>query len=204
MLKIYHVPLTRSVRILWLAKELGLPHEVIAMPFDPAVMHGAAYLKVNPRGKVPAIDDDGFVLTESGAILQYLMGKYGAGRLGPDAPPGSSAQARFAEWLWFAEGTLMPHLGTLVRQRRAPEERRDAATIAHASAKANELLAFLEGALGEDGYAMGPEFSAADIMLGYSVWLAGELGLVNARYSAVRGYLERLLKREGFRAALGM
>jgi glutathione S-transferase len=202
MLKIHHVPGTRSVRILWLVKELGLPHEVAAMPFDPAVLHGAAYLKVNPRGKVPAIDDDGFVLTESGAIAQYLLAKYGAGRLGADAPPGSEAQARFSEWLWFAEGTLMPHLGNLVRQHRMPAERRDAATMAQATAKAHELLAFLDGALGEGGYAMGAAFSAADIMLGYSVWLAGELGLVDARHAAVRGYLERLLARDAFRAAL--
>jgi glutathione S-transferase len=204
VLKVYHVAGTRSVRTLWLVKELGLPHQVIAMPFDPKVMHGADYLRINPLGKVPTIDDEGFVLSESGAITQYLLAKFGEGRLEPSPrpSPGSSAHGRFLQWLYFPEATMMPHLGTLVRQRRAPVHRRDTATVDHAIGKANELLVFCNDALGSNDHILGPEFTAADIMLGYSLSLADHLELVDERFPNIRVYLERLRARPAFQYAL--
>ncbi len=164
MLKVYHVSGTRSVRTLWLLKELGLAHQTVAMPFDHHVMHGPGYLAVNPLGKVPAIEDDGFVLTESGAITQYLLARYGQGRLEPSPrpEPGSPDHGRFLQWLHFPEATMMPPLGTLVRQRRMAEDRRDRATVDHAVGKAAEMLAFCDAALRPGGYVLGPAFTAAD------------------------------------------
>jgi glutathione S-transferase len=169
MLKIYHVTGTRSVRTLWLVKELGLAHQVVAMPFDHKVMHGPEYLRINPLGKVPAIDDEGFVLTESGAITQYLLAKFGGGRLelSPKPQAGSPEHGRFLQWLHFPEATMMPQLGILVRQRRAAEDRRDPHTVDHAVGKATEMLAFSNAALQSATYILGPDFTAADIMLGY-------------------------------------
>ena len=120
MLTVYHVTGTRSVRILWLLNELGLPYETVAMPFDHHILHGEAYLSLNPLGKVPAIDDDGFLLTESGAITQYILAKYGQGRLEPVPRPkaGTPCHGRFLQWLYFPEATMMPPLATLVRERR--------------------------------------------------------------------------------------
>jgi len=204
MLTVYHVAGTRSVRTLWLVKELGLAHLVVTMPFDPGVMHGPDYLRINPLGKVPAIDDEGFVLTESGAITQYLLAKYGAGRLEPSPrpEPGSAAHGRFLQWLYFPEATLMPQLGILLRQRRATEASRHQPSIDHATGKAGEMLAFCDTALQSSRYIMGPEFTAADIMLGYSLSLAEHLGLVDERHPNVRAYLARLLDRPAFREAL--
>lgn len=203
MLKVYHVTGTRSVRTLWLLKELGLPHEVIAMPFDPKVMHGPDYLRVNPLGKVPAIDDDGFVLTESGAITQHLLARYGEGRLEPSPRPipGSPEHGRFLQWLHFPEATMMPQLGILVRQNRTPEDQRDRATVAHATGKAGEMLAFCDTALSGQDHILGAEFTAADIMLGYSLALADHLGLIGVRFPNVRTYLDRLARRSAFREA---
>lgn len=200
MLKVYHVAGTRSVRTLWLLKELGVPHEVVVMPFDHKVMHGPSYLKVNPLGKVPAIDDDGFVLTESGAITQYLLAKFGKGRLEPSPrpEPGSAEHGRFLQWLHFAEATLMPQLGILVRQRRAAESRRDLGTIEHAVEKATEMLVFTDDALRSQDYILGSRFTAADIMLGYSVSLADKLGLMGNRLSNLQAYLNRLQARLPF------
>ncbi|MDP3853508.1 glutathione S-transferase family protein [Phenylobacterium sp.] len=204
MLKIYHVSGTRSVRTLWLVKELGLAHETVAMPFDHAVMHGPDYLRVNPLGKVPAIDDDGFVLTESGAITQYLLAKFGEGRLEPSPrpQPGGSEHGRFLQWLHFPEATMMGPLGTLVRQHRLPEDRRDRATVDHAVGKAGEALAFCDLALRSSDHILGPAFTAADIMLGYSLSLADQLGLVDDRHPSVRAYLARLRARPAFGEAL--
>src|SRR5258706_1085013 len=141
------------------------------MPFHRALMNGADSLRANPLGKVPAIDDGGFVLTESGAITQYLLAKYGRGRLQPSPKPraGSRAHGAFLQWLYFPEATMMPHLGTLVRQGRAPEAARDQATIAHATAKATETLAFSSAGLQVGPFVLGATFTAADIMLGYSL-----------------------------------
>ena len=204
MLTVYHVTGTRSVRTLWLLKELGLDHRVVAMPFDPAVMHGPDYLRVNPLGKVPAIDDDNFVLTESGAITQYIMARYGNGRLEPvpKPEPGTPQHGQFLQWLYFPEATLMPQLGILLRQRRAAEGLRHQPSIDHAMGKAAEMLAFSDTALQSSIYVLGSEFTAADIMLGYSLSFADHLGLVDDRHRNVRSYLARLLERPAYQEAL--
>jgi glutathione S-transferase len=200
MLKVYHVPLTRSVRTVWLAGELELPHELVAMPFDHKVMHGPDYLRINPVGKVPAIDDDGFVLTESGAITQYLLARYGDGRLQPKDGPGTPAHGRFLQWLYFPEATVMPQLGVLLRQGRRPEAARHQDVIAEARDKATALLAYCEDELARSPYVLGWDFTAADIMLGYTLALADDLKLVGA--PATRAYLARLSARPAFQAAM--
>lgn len=204
MLTVYHVAGTRSVRTLWLLKELDVPHRVEAMPFDHGVMHGPAYVKINPLGKVPAIDDDGFVMTESGAITQYLLARYGEGRLEPTPrpEPGAPDHGRFLQWIHFPEATMMPQLGLLVRQRRLAAGDRDAATARHATAKIGEMLAFVDDALAPADHILGPQFTAADVMLGYSLALADNLGLVGEPHIRIRAYLERLSARPAFRDAL--
>jgi glutathione S-transferase len=202
MLKVYHVPLTRSVRTVWLVRELELPHELVAMPFDHAVMHGPDYLRVNPVGKVPAIDDDGFVLTESGAIAQYLLARYGQGRLAPAEGPGTPAHGRFLQWLYFPEATLMPQLGVLLRQARRPQAQRHPDVIAEARGKAAELLAYCEDQLARSPYILGADFTAADIMLGYTLALADDLQLVGEAQPATRAYLARLATRPAFQVAM--
>jgi glutathione S-transferase len=203
MLRVYHVAGTRSVRIVWLLKELGLAHEVVSMPFDHAVMHGPDYLGINPLGKVPALDHDGFVLTESGAIIQYILARYGQGRLEPSPrpQPGTPAHARFLQWLYFPEATMMPPLGALVRQSRRAEASRNAEITADALDKAAGLLAYCEHELAPHGYLLGPEFTAADIMLGYTLALADYLDLVGEGHPRIAAYLGRLGERPAFREA---
>ena len=77
MLKIYHSQQARSLRVVWLAEEIGMPHEIMHMPFNPAALKAEEFLRVNPFGAVPAIEDGGVRMTESGAICQYLTEKYG-------------------------------------------------------------------------------------------------------------------------------
>ena len=204
MLTVYHATGTRSVRTLWLLKELGLDHQVVTMPFDPAVLHGVDYLRVNPLGKVPAIDDDGFVLTESGAITQYILARYGDGRLEPEPrpEPGTPQHGQFLQWLYFPEATLMPQLGILLRQRRAAEGLRHQPSIDHAMGKAAEMLAFSDAALQTSNYILGSGFTAADIMLGYTLSLADHLGLADERHPNIRPYLAKLRERPAFQEAL--
>lgn len=203
MLKVYHVPQTRSVRVVWLLGELAIPHEVVAMPFDHAVMHAPAYLAISPLGKVPCLDDDGFRLGESGAIVQYVLERYGEGRLegDPRPAPGSPERARLLYWMHFAEGTMMPPLGILARQNRLAPADRDAAQMAEAGARAARFLAHVEHELGAGPFILGKAFTAADVMLGYSVFVADLFGVPLDGLPGVRAYLDRIEQRPAFRIA---
>jgi glutathione S-transferase len=96
----------------------------------------------------------------------------------------------------------MPQLGILLRQRRAAESLRHQPSIDHAMGKASEMLAFSDSALRSSNYVLGSEFTAADIMLGYTLSFADHLGLVDDQYRNVRSYLVRLLERPAFQEAL--
>jgi len=95
MLKIYGIARTRAFRVLWVARELGLDHEHIKIEIGAAGARTADYLAVNPNGRLPSIDDDGFILWESLAITMYLAKKHGAGRLYPDTLEGEAKT-----WQW--------------------------------------------------------------------------------------------------------
>jgi len=96
----------------------------------------------------------------------------------------------------------MPQLGILLRQRRAAEHLRHQPSTDHAMGKASEMLAFSDAALQSTNYVLGVEFTAADIMLGYSLSFADHLSLVDDQYPNVRSYLARLLERPAFQEAL--
>ena len=109
-MKIYHVKGTRSVRVIWLCEELGLPYEVEIIDFSPAFRSTAAWRAKSPTGKVPVMEDDGFVMFESGAMVQYILDRYGNARLRPE--PGTPSSARFLQWCWFAKQLLRGHSAT--------------------------------------------------------------------------------------------
>ena len=111
-MKIYHVPGSRSVRVIWLCEELGLPCEVETIDFSPEFRATPAWRAKSPTGKVPALDDDGFTIFESGAMVQYILARYGNGRLHPTQ--GWDAGARHLQWSWFAEATFARPLGDIM------------------------------------------------------------------------------------------
>src|SRR5262245_16580567 len=101
MLRLYYAPRTRAVRIRWLLEELELPYEVQRVPF--VVPSGGFFAQATPSGKVPVLEDEGVPIGESGAILEYVVERYGNGRLAP--PVGSPARGLYLQWIHFAEGT---------------------------------------------------------------------------------------------------
>jgi glutathione S-transferase len=200
MLKIYHAKNTRSIRIVWLCEELGIPYEVKTLAFTPDDLQSEAYLAVHPLGKVPSIDDDGLILNESGAITQYLLAKHGKGRLEPKH--GTAEHGIFLHWLHFAEATFMMPLGNIAQHAFIrPEDQRIPQVAAEAQVSVKKMLGIVEDALKGKKYICGPDFTAADTMLGYDLLLCKLFGLLSDSHPNVVAYFERLSARPGFQKA---
>ena len=171
MLKLYHVPGTRSARIIWLCEELGLIYEVETISFKPEYRLSPEWLAKNPVGKVPAMEDGGLTLFESGAMVQYILDRYGNGRLEPSR--GTNEHALYMQWSWFAEATFARPLGEIVNHRRNFDPPLPGA-IEEMQGRARLCVTALNSALAGRDYLAG-EFSAADIMTGYSLMLCERL-----------------------------
>jgi glutathione S-transferase len=144
-------------------------------------------------GKFPALEDGPIVMIESGAIVEYLLEQYGAGRLGPRA--GEPGRAAFLQWLHFAEATLLPPVLEVLRHTLLkPEAERIAAVVTDGRARTGRTLDVLEGELGDKSYLLGDEFTAADIMMAYGLQWAQQFGLLDSR-PKLAAYLQRLLAR---------
>ena len=198
MIKLYFAPRTRAVRILWLLEELGLPYELERVEFLPPAKN--FFAQRTPTGKLPTIVDGDVTMSESGAIVEYILERYGQGRLTPRV--GTRERARFLQWLHFAESTAFPPLGILVWLTLY---RKDAASqaelIQDARARAAMGLDFLEREIGESTHLVGDEFSAADIMMGFTLVAARMLGVLDARHPRLGRYLARLEARPAFQKA---
>jgi glutathione S-transferase len=200
MIKLYHSPRSRSVRIYWLLEELGLPYELEVVPFVPPLPPARPFAQRSPSGKVPTIRDGDLVMFESGAILEYVLERYGGGRLAP--APASPLRGPFLQWIHFAEATAFPPLGNIAWHMF----RRDADTIPAAMADyrswADAGLDVLERALSGTPYLVGGEFSGADIMMGYTLECAKWFGLLSDAYPNLTAYSARLGTRPAFQKAL--
>jgi glutathione S-transferase len=198
-IKLYFAPRTRAVRILWLLEELGLPYELARVEFQPTATE--FFIQKTPTGKLPTIEDGGVVMAESGAIVEYLLERYGQGRLAP--PVGTPARAEYLQWLHFAESTLFPPLGIVVWLTRYRDDGAEHATVvADARARAAMCLEQVERRLADRPYIAGPEFTAADIMLGFTLFAARFVEVLEtADCPNIAAYLARLEARPAYRAA---
>jgi glutathione S-transferase len=160
-LKIYGIARTRAFRTLWMAEELGLDYEHIVIETGPAGARQPDYLAVNPNGRLPAIDDDGFIMWESLAINIYLAKKHAAGSLYPATPQG---EAKVAQWsLWAANEIERATNVWSFHAERLPAAERDPKI----AAAAIELLAppfrVLDQTLADQPYLLGGAFTVADL-----------------------------------------
>lgn len=198
MLKLYAAPRTRSLRVAWLLEELDAEYEVVLSEFQPTVSR--FFIQNTPTGKFPTIDDEGLILFESGAILEYLLEKYGDRTLVP--APGTRHKGEWLQWMHFADGTAFPPLGIVIwlavyrdDADRYPE------LIEAARERALTAFEVLEQRLGDRPWILGDTFSAADIMLGFTLLAARLLGLITSG-SALAGYLDRIEARPAYQRAL--
>ena len=199
MIQVHHLNNSRSQRILWLLEELELPYEVIRYERDPQTMLAPPQLRaIHPLGKSPVVVEDGETVAETGAIVEYLLERHGAGRFAP--PSGTPAHRRLRYWLHFAEGSAMTPLLvklylTRVGEAAAPVLNRIEANIA-------ALLDYLEAEVAKEGYFAGPDFTAADVMMSFPLEVATARGGLDASRPALLGLLHRLQARPAYRRAL--
>ena len=199
MLKIFHVRGTRSVRVIWLCEELQIPYEVEMISFDPAFRLGSEWLKMNPVGKVPAMVNDGQSMFESGAMVQYLLQREGQGRLEPVI--NSAEYSQYLQWFWFAEATFARPLGEIVNHKRAiPPGDQSEIAIQEMQARARLCWAAVGDAVGASGFLC-ETFTAADIMMGYTMLLCERLAPTDESANA-SAYWARLQERPAYTAAM--
>lgn len=203
MLKVYHAPNTRSIRVLWLLEELGVPYDKQTVEFTPAYLQSPEYLAVHPLGKLPAIEDDGLVLNESGAIVQYILAKHAGSHLEPKL--GTPAYGTYLQWLHFAEATVMPPISQIVQHTfRKAKEDRIPAVVEDAKAQLHKLLTYLDKVLADRPFICGEQFTAADIMLGYDLNLTKLIGVSLDEHKPVADYFARLSARPAFQKAVAV
>ncbi len=198
MLKIYHVRGTRSVRPIWLCYELDLPIKIEPIDFSPAFRNSPEWRAISPAGKVPAMTDGDMTMFESGAMVDYILERYGEGRLRP--APGTAESAIHHQWCWFSEATLARPLG-LNRLLRHEAERNET-VAADGEQKARVCLEAVDQAVSDRDFLLGSEFGAADIMMGYSLQLVANLKVLDEQYPNAQAYLERLKSRDACTRAM--
>ena len=198
-MKIHHAPNSRSVRALWLFNELNLPYELEVYPLGDKSMRTPEYLKVHPMGRVPALEDGELTIFESGAIVQYVLEKYGNGKMLPTTS--SPNYSNYLQWLHYAEGMIMPQINIIVVETIfLPEERRNQTNVDRATKLLNRMLTAIDLHMQDREFLAG-EFSGADIMTGHACIVSGRLGADISDKPNVSAYIERLEARPALKTA---
>jgi glutathione S-transferase len=213
MIVVHHLNNSRSQRVLWLLEELGVEYEVKRYERDPKTMLAPATLRaVHPLGKSPVITDGDLTLAESGAIVEYLVERYGAGRLIPRA--GTRERLRYSYWLHYAEGSAMPPLlmklvFTQIPRAPMPALVRpivrwiaDGVRTRFVEPQIKLHLDYLEAELKKSPWFAGDDFTAADIQMSFPVEGAASRGGLDASRPTLWGFLQRIHARPTYIRAL--
>ncbi len=196
MIKLYGYPQSRSTRIIWLLEEIGVDYEFIKIDLMAGGGQTEGYLSIHADGKVPAIDDDGFVLTESAAILSYLADKYPESKLAPE--PTTQQRVKYDEWCFFVLTELEQPLWTVGKHSFVlPEGKRVPAIIDVAHWEFLKACKVLEKRLGEQEYALGSSFSVIDILIAHTLRWAKAFK-VPSGCKSLDAYRDRICARPSF------
>jgi glutathione S-transferase len=212
MITVHHLNNSRSQRVLWLLEELGLPYEIRHYQRDAKTSLAPPELRqVHPLGKSPVITDGGLTVAESGAILEYLVDKYGQGRLKPTDEQGL---LHYRYFMHFAEGSAMPPLLMKLvfnKIKRAPmpffvkpiaKGIADKVLGGFVQPNIDAQLKFLEAELTARPWFAGTEFSAADVQMSFPIEAAAARGGAMDGHPRLRGFLDRIHARPAYVKAL--
>jgi len=213
MITVHHLNNSRSQRVLWLLEELGLPYDIKRYERDPETMLAPPALRqVHPLGKSPVITDNDLTLAESGAIVEYLVDRYGNGRLVPAL--GSPERLRYTYWLHYAEGSAMPPL--LIKLIFDKVEQSPMPFFAKPIARSivsrvndsfthpqiTRHLDFMEAELGKSTWFAGEDFTAADVQISFPLEAAAARAGLNASRPKLMAFLDRIHARPAYQKAL--
>jgi glutathione S-transferase len=200
VITLYHCTAARSFRPLWALEELGLRYDLKMLPFPPRAL-AREYLALNPLGTIPLLIDGSVRMTESAAILQYLVTRYGPTPLAVATDEGD--YGAYLNWLYFGEATLTFPQALILRYAKfEPEERRSPQVATDYAKWFFGRLRAVEAAVESREMLCAGRFTVADISVGYALLLADRIGLARDFGPAVTAYWERLRAREGFCRAL--
>ena len=213
MIIVHHLNNSRSQRVLWLLEELGLEYQVKRYERDAKTMLAPPELKaVHSLGKSPVITDGAQTIAESGAIVEYLIERYGNGHLIP--PPGSAERLRYTYWLHYAEGSAMPPLLLSlifgkVKESPAPFLIRpivrgiaDKVLNSFVRPQLATHLDFMESEMAKSEWFAGDQFSGADIQMSFPVEAAASRGVLNSGRPHLMAFLDRIHARPAYQRAL--
>ncbi len=212
MITVHHLNNSRSQRILWLIEELGLEYDIKRYERDSDTMLAPDSLrKVHPLGKSPVITDGDLTLAESGAIVEYLVDRYGSGRLAPE--PNTPERLRYSYWLHYAEGSAMPPLLlNLVFSEvvnKSPFFIRPVAQAIAAQARNSFIqpqidlhLDYMEAALEKNAWFVADEITAADIQMSFPLEEAATRAGLDRSRPKLTAFLDRIHARPAYQQAL--
>lgn len=213
MIVVHHLNNSRSQRVLWLLEELGVPYQLRRYQRDPQTLLAPPELrKVHPLGKSPVITDGALTLAESGAILEYLVDRYGEGRFAP--APGTPERVRYTYWMHYAEGSLMPPLllklvFDRIEKAKMPFFVKPVASGIAGKARSSFVqpqierhLDYLEGELKDSDWFAGRAFSAADVQMSFPLEAAQARGGLGASRPRLMDFLARIHARPAYKRAI--
>jgi len=199
-MQLYHTAHSRSMRVLWLLEELGLDYDVNSLPFDGRALTLADHLDVGKLGELPILIDANVSMTESVAIVHYLIDRYDNGRLAPNRQ--SDDYGAYLEWIEFGEAKLMDPLSQWLQHTQfLPEATRDASAAEKGRSAFEYFAAKVDDAVADRDYLLGDAFTAADIVVGHALFLADRYGGFPADRPHLRAYYERLQSRPALHIA---
>jgi len=196
---LYHSPDARSLRPLWTLEEMGLDYELTIVAFPPrATVPG--YVDLNPLGTVPTFFDGDLFMSESSAICQYLVDKYGPTSLG--LSPEDPQYGEYLNFLYQSDATLtFPQTLVLRYGQLEPEQRRQPQVVEDYSIWYLSRLKYIEAKLEAQEFLLGDRFTIADICVGYALFLGRQLGLEERYKPNCQRYLSNLTDRPAFERA---
>jgi glutathione S-transferase len=209
MITVHHLNNSRSQRILWLLEELGLKYEIEYYKRDPKTMLAPDSLRqIHPLGKSPVITDGELTLAESGAIVEYLVDRYGEGKFAP--PLNTPERLQYTYWLHYAEGSVMPPLllklvFDRIEREPLPFFIKPIAKLISSRTKSsfiepqiNQHFDYLEAELNKKLWFIGDEFTAADIQMSFPI----EKARIDMSRPKLMNYLKRIHARPAYQSAL--
>jgi glutathione S-transferase len=196
MLTVHHLNNSRSQRILWLLEELGVPYEIVKYQrMQPIPLAPPELRQVHPLGKSPVITDGDKTIAESGAIIEYLIDKYGRGRLKPAV--GTDDYWRYVEWMHYAEGSAMTPLLMALFMGFLGDA--GAPLMGYIDTQIADHLSYMEQGLGDHEFFVGTDLTGADIQLLFVLEAAGSR---LATYPKLVAYRDRMHARPAYRRGI--